>query len=508
MNLTRQRNENIRICINHKMLTTEDFKYLVDWLYECVKESYEADKTVKELAEGSYKPLKGVISSLWKMIDKAIFEGRTRMLRYGDGYVYIYTGKWFEKVEDSAFMEELVRRVLARLNVQPVYQLEGAKKIAAPLLNRLKLSAECAYEPNRRWICFQNGVLDLKNKVFKDKFSIDCCTDIILDFDYNPRANGLLWSIKLKQIIPSNGFQNDFQQFCGSLLADRNMYRNEYICYLYGSGGNGKSVLSGAIASMLGTKHCSTFSLNQIFAKETATLFVIKELKGKLLNVSDDVSAQQISGGAFKSFVSGEPIQGRSVGKGDWSIVTPPMLLGCLNEFPGSVDDDSEGNHRRQLIIETTNKEWIGEERDTQLPAKLATTESKQAIFNWMYEGYKKFVSNKGEIILSKDAKLARQHRKEDSSPMRRWAKERFFTKAVPVDNRDPRWHKLTDLYADYRTFCFNNGYKLEADARKITAMLRSMGIEVKNLLGRGTAACVGVFDVDTNDKGQLISGE
>lgn len=487
------------------MMTADNFKYLVDWLYGRVKDAYESDRRVKELAEGSYKPLKGVISSLWKMFDRAIFEERDRTLRYAGSCVYAFNGKWFDRVEDPSFVEELVRRVLSRLGTQPVYQLEGAKQMAKPLLNRLKLTAECAYEADRRWICFQNGVLDLKNREFKGKFGMNYCTDIILDFDYNPKASNVLWSAKLKQIVPNEGFRSDFQQFCGSLLADRRLYKNEYVCYLHGGGGNGKSVLASAVASVFGKDYYSTFSLSQIFAKETATLFVVKELSGKLLNWADDVEDRDVATANFKRFISGDSFMGRGLGKGDWSKVTPPMLLCCINTFP-DISDDSEGNHRRQLIIETTHKQWQGEERDTQLTAKLASTESRQAIFNWIYEGYKRFVSNNGAIKLSKDSAMARVRRKDTSSPMRRWAMERGFVYAKPVDNSDPRWRKLTDLYLDYREYCISNGDRYEADSRKISAMLRDIGAEVKNLNGRGTSACVGVLGLDTDENGRITS--
>lgn len=485
-------------------MTSEDFKYIVGWLTNKVKPDYEKESEVKTLAEGSYKPLPGVISALWAMFDRHLFESKEKMIRYADGFIYAFNGRWFEKVEDSAFIEELVRRVLGELGTQSVYRLVGAQKIAKPLLNRLKLTTEFAYEPDRRWIVFPNGVLDLKNRTFKADFSINYCTDIILDFEYNPRVSGILWNTKLKEIIPSSGFRNDFQQFCGSLLADRKIYKKEFICYLHGGGGNGKSVIASAIAGVFGHKYSSSFTLNQIFAKETAALFVVNELKGKLLNVSDDVTAKDVSGGVFKSFVSGEPMPGRGVGKGDWKEVTPPMLLCCINEFP-DVLDDSEGNHRRQLIINTTIKQWDGEEKDTNLSAKLATTESRQSIFNWIYEGYCKYVGHKGEISLSKDSILARQQRKADSSPMRRWASERFFVRAVPVDNADPRWQLLEDLYLDYRKFCIQQGYSYEADARKIGAMFVSMGFEKKNLNGKGTRVCIGVLGKDTDENGNII---
>lgn len=485
------------------MLTEDNFRYLTDWLHEGVKDGYEADTEVKTLAEGSYKPLKGVISSLWKLFDAQIFDRKEKIVRYVDGSVYVFNSKWYEKIEDSGFIEELVRRVLIKLGVQPVYQLEGAKQIAKPLLNRLRLTAECAFKPDRRYIVFQNGVFDVQKGVLKE-FSMRYCTDIVLDFDYNERASCLLWDIKLKEIIPNKDFRDVFQQFCGSLLAKREQTKVEYLAYLFGSGSNGKSVLASAIGNMFGEKYYSTFTPQQLFKEGNSSMFNMKELQGKILNICDDLTATDFSGGAMKRFISGEKFKARGAYAKEFTMIQPPLMLVCTNSMPDAVDD-SWGHHRRQLVILTTKHQWDESDRDPHLTAKLAETEARQKIFVWCHEGYKKLMRNKGNIELPDEVKRVQKQRMEDSNPMRRWAAEMGFTRAVPIGNDDPRWRKLTDLYVDYREYCALNGVHYEDDSRKVSAMLKSLGIESKVISGKSTYLCVGTPD-NTDNNGNLIS--
>lgn len=486
------------------MLTTDSFTYLAGVLYAGVKDEYEGNSRVKELAEGSFKPLKGVISSLWAMFDREICEGREHIFKVDDETLYVYNGRWFEKVSEKTFLKELVRRVLIKLGVNAVYQLNAAPVIAKECLDRLINTEECRFVPDRRYICFTNGVFDTKDGKLKE-FNTRYCTDIVLDFEYNPQAGGLLWDIKLKEIIPNKDFRNVFQQFCGSLLAKRDETKVEYLAYLFGSGSNGKSVLAAAVGNVFGERYISTFTPQQLFREGNSSMFNMKELQGKILNVCDDLTASDFSGGLLKRFVSGEKFKARGAYAKEFTTIQPPLMLVCTNSFPDAVDD-SWGHHRRQLVILTTDHQWDDNDRDPQLSAKLATVESRQRIFLWLYEGYCKLMRNKGNIEMPEDVKAVQRRRMEESNPMRRWARDMCFVKAIPTRNDDPRWRTLPDLYAHYRNYCIENGCHYEADSRKVSTMLRSMGIEVKNINGKGMRYCVGRLCIDTDKDGRIIA--
>lgn len=498
------------------MTTEKTYTAVTDWLINAIQPKYE-ESDFKKYA-GGHKPLKGIISSLWSLFDDTISNDRTRRIRYGEKQLYVFNGEYYEGV-GKEFLEETVLRVLIALGVSDAYRLTAPSQIACQCLKRIACSEIYTFKPDRRYVVFKNGVFDVKDGKLK-KFDPRYATDMVLDFEYHTQKElwiiaskeggthwstnyAKLWDMKLNEIIPNKELQGDFQQFCGSLLLDRDDLKNEYMCFLISNGANGKSTISQAVANVFPERYISTFSPQEIFSMGSSSQFVINELSGKILNLCDDLDfSKKLSGGRMKGFISGEKLTGRGLYSPDFKKVKPPMLLVCGNDFPAT-DDDSWGHHRRQMIIQCTRNSPA--EVDRELGTKLRTDIARNQIFLWMYEGTRRVMRQRG-IELSNSCKAAMISRRDSSSPMRIWATERCFCKAIPIDNQDPRWRKLTDLYAEYRAYCVENGYKADFDARKVSAMLVSMGCIKDNYAGKGTRVCVGRLDVDTDEQGRIIS--
>lgn len=497
------------------MTKEKTYLYVLGWLEPLMRVRFEGSDIVQYTS--GHKPLKGIISSLWAMFDDCISEDRERRIRYSEGSLYIFNGEYYEEVKKD-FLEEVSLRILISLGVSTAYRLVAPSQIAGQCLKRIASSDRYIYEPNRRYICFTNGVFDVKDGKLKP-FRSQYCTDLVLDFPYlsqkeldieSVKEGGIrwetnyarLWDKKLDEIIPNRDLQGDFQQFCGSLLLNRDELKVEYLCFLVSNGANGKSTLANAVASVFGDKYVSTFSPQEIFTQGSSSQFVINEMAGKILNLCDDLDFGKLySSGRMKGFVSGEKLTGRGLYSSEFRKVQPPMMLVCSNDFPYT-DDDSWGYHRRQMIIKCTNT--IPKEVDRELGLKLRSVTARQRIFLWMYRGAKRVMDQKG-IELSARCRQDMMERTGESSPMRIWATEMGFSMAIPRNNQDRRWYRLTELYQMYRQFCLDNGYKPEADARKISGMLVSLGCEKKNLSGKGTQICVGRLGVDTDMDGRLI---
>lgn len=499
------------------MTTEKTYKFVTDWLVGSVRPRYEGSE-IEKYAHGGHKPLKGIISSLWSLFDDAIGADKLRRIRYADKQLYCFNGEYYEGVGKD-FLEEVVLRVLIALDVSSAYRLTAPVQIAQQCLKRIACSEVYEFKPDRRYICFTNGVFDVKDGKLK-AFDARYCTDLVMDFAYMTQKEldieaakdgghtwqsnyAKLWGQKLNEVIPNKDLQGDFQQFCGSLLLDRDALKVEYYCFLISGGANGKSTISQAVAGIFPPDKISTFSPQEIFSQGSSSMFVVNELRGKILNLCDDLDfAKTFEGGRMKGFISGEYLTGCGKYSTDYVKVKPPMLLVCGNDFP-QTNDDSWGHHRRQMIITCTDT--LPKEVDRELGAKLRTDIAKRQIFLWLYEGAKRVMKQRG-IELSDTCKKEMLNRRDNSSPMRIWASENGFCKALPVDNKDPRWYRLTELYADYRTFCIENGYRYEADARKLSAMFVSMGCEKRNVNGKGTKICVGRLNVDSDEQGRIIS--
>jgi len=438
------------------MVSGKTTEYLVEWLTAAIKPEYDAADVEKYTKSSRVNYL--TVSRLSDFVEKNVYGGKDRLFRTSDdGKLFVYNGEYFEGVDDEGFLEVLIERVFQGLGIGVLYCKLCPSKIAKQCMKHLRNTEACRYEPDRRYICFANGVLDLKDRKLKG-FGLRYCTDIVLDFPYDERASCLLWNIKIKEIIPNDDFRKAFQMFCGSLLIKRDELKVEYLCYLVGSGSNGKSVVSQAVANVFGEKYYSTFTPKQLFKEGNSSTFNMHELKGKILNLVDDLSKEDFSGGEFKRFISGEKFRARGVHQRGYVMIQPPLILCCANDFPDTADD-SYGHHRRQLPIHTTLKQFVGEERDTSLTAKLSTIEARQGIFNWILEGYKKVMANGGDIKLGEPVMRAIEELRADSSPMRRWFRDGNYCALPEKENCDPRWRSLKDLFADYTAYCTENGY-------------------------------------------------
>lgn len=452
--------------------------------------------------------------------------GDKRVLVGDDGYtLYAYNGAYFEQIGVKAekFIAELIKRTMRTLQIGSLYVQNCPERIARALVSTLTSSDEYLYRPDRRYIAFKNGVFDLEKGKLKP-FSIKYRPFIALDVEYaderelykqyadtyghtwekNPAK---LWEQKIGEIIPNKDMRDAFQQFCGSLLIDREKVRVEYICYLVGSGSNGKSVVASAIAGVFGDEFFSRFSLKQLF-KDGDARVNIAALEGKICNLIGDLEARDIKGGGdFKRAVSGEKFQGRRNYKDPITVQFPPLLC-CTNELPESADD-SWGYHRRQLPIYTTRHQWSEEDKDPMLTQKLTTPDARRYIFTWIYEGYKKIMRNSGNIKLGEDVLKAQRMLQDHANSARSWwSDNNYVLVAAPEERKDPRWRLQTELYAEYRAYAKEQGYGAEMKAAEVYAMIKSHGA-VENVNYKRAAStmkfCVGRLGVDTTEDGRLI---
>lgn len=370
--------------------------------------------------------------------------------KVGDGdTLYVYNGICYERI-DGMMVRFIVKKVMDRIKVGIVYRKNSQGKIAQECIESLCCNEDCLFEPDRRYAVFRNAILDTATGAVHGH-GMNYKTDLVLDFDYDPKAKSALWDGLVVQTIPDMGMRTAFQTFCGAFLADRSKYNIDYMCLLVGGGRNGKSVVAKAITGMFGDKLVSCYSPEQLF-KSSQSLYHLADVSGKLANYCDDVSNKDFSGGDFKEFVSGAPFQARHPYGRPFKVTKIPLMICCVNEIPPTTDD-SLGYFRRLLPIMCPNQ-VSEEDADRTLPDKLNASEVRSAIFNWVYEGYKMFLKNNGEITISESIKQMRNEIVEDSNSARRWIKERGLVKVEPNGELDSRWNSMKDWMADYIAYC------------------------------------------------------
>lgn len=390
-----------------------------------------------------------------------------------DDQLYVFNGKYYEVVKDE-MLTEIIVQTMERCDVGIVYQANSGPRIKDFCMNKLLADERCHFVPDRRYICFKNGVFDCQTGRLL-AFDVKYKTDVILDFDYVAGQRSALWDKVLAQTVPDEKMRETFHQFCGCFLAKRTEYKIEYICFVVGEGQNGKSIICKAVINMLGRGVASSYSPEQLFKGGTQAEYHLADVNGKMVNYCDDVSKKDFSGGDFKAFVSGGEFTGRHpYSRRPTKVTVVPLMLCCANGMPPTTDD-TDGYFRRFLIILAPNQ--ISErDKDVTLEGKLMADDVKAAIFNWVYEGYRSFVKNGGKIDVADSVRDIVEEMKENSNSLRRWmSTEGYWAAPDPGNNSADGWKSLKEWVQEYIAYC-NSWGETPRSRSAVTDMFKKMG--------------------------------
>lgn len=389
----------------------------------------------------------------------------------GDGVLYVFNGRHFEPMLEETLLEIIIE-VMERSNVGVVYQTGSAKMVKDYVMNRLLGDESCLFVADRRYVCFRNGIFDLERMRLCD-FDLKYKTDIILDFDYKAGERSALWDSVLNRTVPDESMRRTFQQYCGCFLAKRTEYKIEHICFVVGEGQNGKSIICKAVVNMLGPNVASSYSPEQLF-KSSQMEYHLADVNGKIVNYCDEVSNKDFSGGDFKQFVSGGAFTGRHpYSRRPTKVDKIPLMLCCANKIPPTTDD-TEGYFRRFLIILAPNH-IDDRDKDPMLELKLQAPEVKSAIFNWMLEGYKAFLANKGRIEIAGSVRDVVEEMKDNSNSLRRWISTYGYVAADPPGTTGPGWKSLKEWVQEYLHYCQDWG-ETPRSRSAVTEQFKKMG--------------------------------
>ena len=267
------------------------------------------------------------------------------------------------------------------------------------------------FNPKRNFITFDNCVLDTETmETFDFSPMIESC--IRININYDPLARSPLWEKFLDDVIPVKDTQDALQEFVGCAFVDRKKIKMEKMCYLLGCGSNGKSVFFDAVVNALGKDNVSYMEMADLSGDKSTCEYNIAMINGKLLNYASEMGGKDVSGGKYKKFISGEPTMARlPFGEPFLADMMPPFMAN-LNKMP-SVSDQTYGHFRRSLVI-PFYRVFKESEQDRSLP--LTLSKESAAIINWIIEGARRFVKNKGEFTRSYTIESVTENARRDSN--------------------------------------------------------------------------------------------
>ena len=216
---------------------------------------------------------------------------------------------------------------------------------------------------NKYLLCFSNGVVDFKNKVFRSGYPQDYITKstnipyLPLQLD-NPEHITIQNEIVdfMEKLFPQPALNKYMWEHLASSLIGVNI--NQTFNIYRGSGKNGKSKLTELMTMALG-EYKGTVPITLVTEKRNCiggTSSEIIQLKGVRYAVMQEPSKDaKINEGVMKELTGGDPLQGRALYAESETFNPQFTLVVCTNSL-FEINSNDDGTWRRIRIVDFLSK--------------------------------------------------------------------------------------------------------------------------------------------------------
>jgi putative DNA primase/helicase len=377
-------------------------------------------------------------------------------------FLYAYNGEFWQMLDRESF-ERFLAQCAERLGIDDI--TANYHKFTAELFKQFLAVAHLP-KPETKGesvlINLQNGTFEITEKQIKiRKFRREDFLTYQLPFAFDKDANCPKWQRFLNEVIPDRQKQSLLAEYVGYVFARK--LKLEKTLILYGTGANGKSVVFEMINALLGKENVSNYSLEALGEPYYRAM-----ISDKLLNYASEIS-NRLQAEKFKQLTSGEPVEAR-LPYGQPMILTDYARLAFnCNDLPRDVEH-TEAFFRRFLIL-TFDVTISAEKRNPNL-AKEIIAEELSGVFNWVLEGLTRLLKQNNFSPCEAVQKALDEYRKESDSVA-------MFLDEESYETSQTEYILLKNLYATYRTYCTNNGYKPLGN-NNFSKRLESNGITVE----------------------------
>ena len=283
----------------------------------------------------------------------------------------------------TIYQDKIEQRVLELQNYEPGnadhVKIQGKIKRLAELAVRLKKtndknniireSMELFYDKefiknmdaNKYLMCFTNGIVDFKNKTFRQGYPQDyitkttgipyCPLDQIQDTEVIQQINTFM-----SQLFPNPDLTRYMWDHLASSLIG---VKKEHVFNIYrGSGSNGKSIVTDLMSQALG-EYKGTVPVTLVTEKRNTiggTSSEVIQLKGIRYAVMQEPSKDAvINEGVMKELTGGDPIQARAL-YCDSEIFEPQFSLVVCTNALFEIKSNDDGTWRRVKLVDFKSK--------------------------------------------------------------------------------------------------------------------------------------------------------
>jgi P4 family phage/plasmid primase-like protien len=263
------------------------------------------------------------------------------------------------------------RATFIRTRTKVTYEIKVKLKKTNDKNNIMREAMELFYDgefvrsmdTNKHLLCFNNGVVDFKNKIFRDGYPEDYITK-------TTRINYVPYDLKnleikemsdeiedfMKKLFPIDDLFTYMWDHLASCLIGSN--KNQTFNVYHGSGSNGKSIIADLMSVTLG-EYKGTVPITLVTEKRGligGTSDEVLKLKGVRYAVMQEPSKDvKLNEGIMKELTGGDPIQARGL-YSESEIFEPQFnLVVCTNNL-FDIESNDDGTWRRIRKVDFMSK--------------------------------------------------------------------------------------------------------------------------------------------------------
>ena len=263
------------------------------------------------------------------------------------------------------------RATFIRTRTKVTYEVKVKLKKTNDKNNIMREAMELFYDgefvrsmdTNKHLLCFNNGVVDFKNKIFRDGYPEDYITK-------TTRINYIPYDLKnseikemsdeiedfMKKLFPVDDLFTYMWDHLASCLIGSN--KNQTFNVYHGSGSNGKSIIADLMSVTLG-EYKGTVPITLVTEKRGligGTSDEVLKLKGVRYAVMQEPSKDvKLNEGIMKELTGGDPIQARGL-YSESEIFEPQFnLVVCTNNL-FDIESNDDGTWRRIRKVDFVSK--------------------------------------------------------------------------------------------------------------------------------------------------------
>jgi putative DNA primase/helicase len=254
-----------------------------------------------------------------------------------------------------------------------------------------------------------NGTLDLQSGKLRQHQRSDRITKLI-DIEYHPTSECPMWDAFLTRVMDGNEELKSFlQRAIGYSLTG--LTREQCFFFLFGSGGNGKTVFLDLMAHLCGD-YAKTTRADTFLVKRGENTNDLARLAGaRFVSASETESGRRLAEGLVKTLTGGDRIPARFLHREYFEFIPQFKLWLSTNHKPRIAGTDNAIWRRIHLIPFTVT--IPEEERDKELSLKLHGELS--GILSWAVRGCESW-QDLGLKAPDAVSKATRDYRQESDS--------------------------------------------------------------------------------------------